>query len=59
MAQTGHDGEIAAKDHAVETGQYAVNAILIFVDEFLHGSSLLHDWDVIELKHDSTIARLQ
>ena len=38
---TGHDGQVAAKDHTVETRQYAMNPILIFADEFFHGSNLL------------------
>ena len=46
---TRHDGEIAAKYHAVETREYAVNPIFIFADEFLHGSILLTIGSVIDL----------
>jgi hypothetical protein len=34
----GHDGQVAAKQHAVEAGQHTVNAVLVLVDERLHAS---------------------
>jgi len=35
----GHNGEVAAKYHAVETRECAINPIFIFADEFLHFST--------------------
>jgi hypothetical protein len=31
-----HDGQITAKQHAIETGKHAMNPILIAFDEFFH-----------------------
>lgn len=35
---TGHDGKVATKQHAVETGKHTVNASFVFADKLLHGN---------------------